>query len=123
MLDLGIARDDADEIAATIAKAQAAEVDILVTSGGVSVGDHDLAREVLTAAGMSLDFWRIAMRPGKPLMAGQLGNSRVLGLPGNPVSAMICSILFLQPLIRKMLGQSAPLPSEPACLGAAPWGQ
>ena len=119
VLDLGIARDDADEIAATIAKAQAAEVDILVTSGGVSVGDHDLAREVLTAAGMSLDFWRIAMRPGKPLMAGQLGNSRVLGLPGNPVSAMICSILFLQPLIRKMLGQSAPLPSEPARLGAA----
>ena len=81
--------------------------DIIVTSGGASVGDHDLVGPVLQARGMTLAFWKIAMRPGKPLMFGRLGQSRVLGLPGNPVSSLICTRLFLLPLIRALLGQPA----------------
>ena len=77
--------------------------------GGASVGEHDLVQGALTALGMALDFWKIAMRPGKPLMVGRLGGMRVLGLPGNPVSALVCGIIFLKPLIRAMLG----LPDRP----------
>ena len=117
VLDLGIARDNNQEIAAKIKQAQDAKVDILVTSGGASVGDHDLVQDVLKDAGMDLDFWRIAMRPGKPLMAGKLGDCQVLGLPGNPVSAMVCAILFLLPLIRKMQGNTTPQLIEQAKLG------
>ncbi|MDE1991363.1 MAG: molybdopterin molybdotransferase MoeA [Rhizobiaceae bacterium] len=102
VLDLGIVPDDRDEITAAIGRAQVAKADVIVTLGGASVGDHDLVQATLVAAGMQLDFWRIAMRPGKPLMVGSLGDTHVLGLPGNPVSSLVCSLLFLEPLIRKL---------------------
>jgi len=102
---LGIARDTRTDLDAHFARAHGA--DVIVTSGGASVGDHDLVGPVLQERGMTLDFWKIAMRPGKPLMFGRLGQSRVLGLPGNPVSSLICSRLFLLPLIRALLGQPA----------------
>lgn len=99
---LGIAKDTR---AALHAKLEAArEADIVVTIGGASVGDHDLVGPVLAERGMKLDFWKIAMRPGKPLMFGTLRGQRVMGLPGNPVSSMICTRVFLVPLIRRMLG-------------------
>ncbi len=97
--DLGIVADDRDRIAARIQEALAAKADIIVTLGGASVGDHDLVNEVLTGLGMRTDFWKIAMRPGKPLMFGRLGATRVLGLPGNPVSTLVCGHLFLKPLV------------------------
>ena len=102
VLDLGIVADDSDEITAAIGRAQVAKADIIVTLGGASVGDHDLVQATMVAAGMKLDFWRIAMRPGKPLMVGSLGDMHVLGLPGNPVSSLVCGLLFLEPLIRKL---------------------
>lgn len=102
-ISLGIARDTQAALAGKIA--MAGDADILVTTGGASVGDHDLVAPALQAAGMTLDFWKIAMRPGKPLMFGLRGTQRVLGLPGNPVSSLICGRLFLVPLIRAMLGQ------------------
>ena len=119
-LDLGIARDDLAETRAAIGKARELEVDILVTLGGASVGDHDLVQEALTKSGMTLGFWRIAMRPGKPLMQGVMGQMRVLGFPGNPVSSMVCALIFLQPLIRKLLGdpKAGADPTRPAVLGA-----
>ena len=76
---------------------------MLVTLGGASVGDHDLVQNVLGDKGMALDFWRIAMRPGKPLMFGRFGDIPLLGLPGNPVSSLVCGLLFLRPAIRQML--------------------
>jgi molybdopterin molybdotransferase len=100
--DLGIAPDRSEAIAAHVDKAAGA--DVLVVIGGASVGEHDLVRAALAARGMALDFWRIAMRPGKPLMVGRIDDLRVLGLPGNPVSALVCGYVFLRPLIRKMLG-------------------
>jgi molybdopterin molybdotransferase len=103
-LDLGISPDDPEIMAGFVRKAIEADADILVTLGGASVGDHDLVQDVLGAEGMDLAFWRIAMRPGKPLMAGRLGRTRVLGLPGNPVSSLVCALLFLRPLIGAMLG-------------------
>jgi molybdopterin molybdotransferase len=102
---LGIARDTRADLEARLSQADGA--DVIVTIGGASVGDHDLVAPVLQARGMSLAFWKIAMRPGKPLMFGHLGSSRVLGLPGNPVSSLICGRIFLVPLIRALLGQSA----------------
>lgn len=97
-----------------------ADADIIVTTGGASVGDHDLIRPALAQMGASLDFWRIAMRPGKPLLAGRLGDAIVLGLPGNPVSAFVTAQLFLLPLIAQLGGAGAPLPrTEPAMLDAA----
>jgi molybdopterin molybdotransferase len=97
----------ADDIAAIAAAADAARgAEMLLTTGGASVGDHDL---VLAGRGMVLDFWRIAMRPGKPLMHGRLGDVPMLGLPGNPVSAIVCAILFLLPAIAKLSG----LPGDP----------
>jgi molybdopterin molybdotransferase len=100
--DLGIAPDCREAIAASVRRAAGA--DVLVAVGGASVGDHDLVQAALADAGMELDFWKIAMRPGKPLMVGRLGEMRVLGLPGNPVSALVCAHVFLKPLIRAMLG-------------------
>ncbi|HEV7305170.1 gephyrin-like molybdotransferase Glp [Ensifer sp.] len=102
VIDLGIVGDDREAITAQVERAQAANIDVLVTLGGASVGDHDLVQSTLLACGMTLDFWRIAMRPGKPLMVGQLGETIVLGLPGNPVSSLVCSLLFLEPLVRKL---------------------
>ena len=99
---LGIARDTRESLDAHIAAA--ADADILVTIGGASVGDHDLVAPALQARGMDLDFWKIAMRPGKPLMFGRLGDQRVIGVPGNPVSSLVCARLFLVPLIRAYLG-------------------
>jgi len=100
-----------DDLAAlTAALGGAAGADIIVTSGGASVGDHDLVRPALDAAGGRIDFWRIAMRPGKPLIVGQLGQAVLLGLPGNPVSSLVTGALFLLPLIRHMGGAADPLP-------------
>ena len=87
------------------------DVDLLVTTGGASVGDHDLVRPALEAAGGVIDFWRIALRPGKPMMAGRLGRAAVLGLPGNPVSAFVTALLFVRPLIAHMGGAANPLPA------------
>ncbi|WP_117191129.1 molybdopterin molybdotransferase MoeA [Rhizobium terrae] len=102
VLDLGIVRDRQADIAAAIERARNEKVDVLVTLGGASVGDHDLVQSTLKAAGMELDFWRIAMRPGKPLMVGALGDMQVLGLPGNPVASLVTGMLFLEPLLRKL---------------------
>jgi molybdopterin molybdotransferase len=115
-IDLGIAPDRVEDIAAAVDRAVGA--DILVVVGGASVGEHDLVQEALARRGMVLDFWRIAMRPGKPLMVGRLGAMRVLGLPGNPVSALVCGLIFLRPLIRAMLGLPTTLDVETATLTA-----
>ncbi|HWU63712.1 MAG TPA: gephyrin-like molybdotransferase Glp [Ensifer sp.] len=108
VVDLGIARDTMDDLAVKIAAARAARLDVLVTLGGASVGDHDLVQKALKNAGMQLDFWQIAMRPGKPLMVGSLGDMIVIGLPGNPVSSLVCSLLFLEPVLAKLAGLPAP---------------
>jgi molybdopterin molybdotransferase len=103
-LDLGIVSDRIEAITAAVDRAVAAGADILVTLGGVSVGDHDLVRNALADRGMTLDFWKIAIRPGKPLMFGRLGPMRVLGLPGNPVSSLVCGHVFLMPLVAALAG-------------------
>ncbi len=105
VIDLGIVGDDRAAITAAVDKARACGADILVTLGGASVGDHDLVQSTLVAAGMRLDFWKIAMRPGKPLMVGELAGMRVLGLPGNPVSSMVCGLLFMEPLLARLTGR------------------
>jgi molybdopterin molybdotransferase len=105
-IDLGIA---ADTIAATtdgIRRARDLGADLLITSGGASVGDHDLVKQSLEAEGVMMSFWRIAMRPGKPMMHGRLGAMRVIGLPGNPVSSYVCGFLFMAPLIRALSGRT-----------------
>jgi molybdopterin molybdotransferase len=115
---LPIALDTKDAVAAVADAVQG--MDILVTTGGASVGDHDLVIEGLKTRGLELDFWQIAMRPGKPLLFGRLGAMPVLGLPGNPVSALVCSILFLVPALSLMSGlPAAPPPVSQAVLGAA----
>jgi len=116
-IDLGIAADDEASIRALAQGARGA--DLLVTMGGVSVGDRDLVRKVLGEAGLEVDFWRIAMKPGKPLMFGSLAGVPVLGLPGNPVSSMVCALLFLGPALDKMAGLAGTgLPVIRARLGA-----
>ena len=105
-VELGIATDDLGALERALAHAAAEKVDVLVTLGGASVGDHDLVREALGAAGTTLDFWQIAMRPGKPMMYGRRDGLHVLGLPGNPVSTHVCAILFMRPLLRALLGRS-----------------
>lgn len=102
IIDLGIVADDKQALLGAVRHALSLDIDVLVTLGGASVGDFDLVQPVLGEAGMELDFWRIAMRPGKPLMVGRLGAVQVLGLPGNPVSSLVCSVLFLEPLIRRL---------------------
>jgi molybdopterin molybdotransferase len=104
VLDLGIVPDDPELIRAAISSARQGGADILVTLGGASVGDHDLVQSTLKSVGMELDFWRIAMRPGKPLMVGALDGMHVLGLPGNPVASLVTGMLFLEPLIRRLAG-------------------
>ncbi len=117
-IDLGIAPDDLDTIAA--AARGAAGCDLIVTSGGASVGAHDLVRDALAPAGLELAFWKIAMRPGKPFMFGRVGATPLLGLPGNPVSALVCGLLFLVPAIERLAGLpgEAPRPVR-AVAGAA----
>lgn len=105
VLDLGIAPDRKEAIAALVRRAVDEGADVLVTLGGASVGDHDLTHEVLTEEGMTLDFWKIAMRPGKPLMFGRLGHTRFIGLPGNPVASLVCSHLFVKPLLARLGGR------------------
>lgn len=119
VLDLGIIADDDRLIRAAIGKAVAAKVDVLVTLGGASVGDHDLVQAALKAEGMQLDFWRIAMRPGKPLMVGSIGAMQVLGLPGNPVASLVCGLLFLEPLLRS-IARRAPLQRTATARTATP---
>ncbi|HEX7655697.1 MAG TPA: molybdopterin molybdotransferase MoeA [Sphingomonas sp.] len=116
VIDLGILPDRLDALAKAFATVDA---DIVVTTGGASVGDHDLVRPALVAAGGSIDFWRIALRPGKPMMAGRLGPAVVLGLPGNPVSAFVTALLFLKPLVAALAGARDPLPPS----YAAPLGE
>ncbi|EIM78144.1 molybdenum cofactor synthesis domain-containing protein [Nitratireductor aquibiodomus RA22] len=135
ILDLGIVGDDSAAITAAVQRAAAAGAHVLVTLGGASVGARDLVRQALLDAGMSLDFWKIAMRPGKPLMFGRLehrnsrnpdstlrpdttGTMRVLGLPGNPVSSLVCAHLFLRPLVAR-LGQRSHTPDLRAAVLAS----
>ena len=114
---LPIARDRLDEMQALLALAM--EADLVVTIGGASVGDHDLVAKAATGLGLQRNFWKIAMRPGKPLMAGRMGNTVLLGLPGNPVSAFVCAQLFLRPMLRAMQGDPDPAPQPLAgVLGA-----
>jgi len=116
-LDLGIAPDREDAIAKSIQHAHEGGAAVIVTIGGASVGDHDLVHKVLEAEGVELGFWKIAMRPGKPLMFGSLGSARVLGLPGNPVSALVCAHLFLAPLVSRLAGRPAVDPQREMKLG------
>jgi molybdopterin molybdotransferase len=118
VIDLGIVPDRLAETAAGVRHAREAGADILVTSGGASVGDYDLVRGALAAEGLALSFWKVALRPGRPMMHGRLGPMHVLGLPGNPVSAYVCAVLFLLPLIRRLAGRSdVALAPETARLG------
>ena len=119
-IDLGIARDTLESLDERIQAAKDAKADILVTLGGASVGEHDLVQKALSRHGMELGFWRVALRPGKPLMHGCLGSTLLLGLPGNPVSSLVCAVLFLIPAIRALVGdqKAAEDPTEDAILGA-----
>lgn len=103
-VDLGIAPDDPDALRAIAARATG--VDLLVTVGGASVGDHDLVQSVLGEIGLEVDFWKIAMKPGKPLMFGAFNGIPMIGLPGNPVSALVCAILYLRPALLALQGSS-----------------
>jgi molybdopterin molybdotransferase len=105
-IDLGIATDTIAATTQGIRRAREASADILITTGGASVGDHDLVKQSLEAEGVTIAFWKIAMRPGKPMMHGRLGAMRVIGLPGNPVSSYVCGFLFLVPLIRALSGRT-----------------
>jgi molybdopterin molybdotransferase len=109
-VDVTVAGIVPDQLDALVAAFSGASADIVVTTGGASVGDHDLVRPALEAAGGAVDFWRIAIRPGKPMLAGRLADAMVLGLPGNPVSAFVTATLFLRPLIAAMAGAADPLP-------------
>ncbi|SFI69355.1 gephyrin-like molybdotransferase Glp [Bradyrhizobium sp. Gha] len=105
-IDLGVAADTLAATTSGIRRARESGADVLITTGGASVGDHDLVQQALRDEGISMAFWKIAMRPGKPMMNGQLGSMRVIGLPGNPVSSYVCAFLFLVPLIRALSGRS-----------------
>ena len=117
-INLGIIKDSLKSTASAIARALKSS-DLLVTTGGASVGDHDFVQAALKQTGFKIGFWKIAMRPGKPLMFGTKGKFLALGLPGNPVAAMICARLFLYPLLCKMAGTSADIPEATAILETA----
>ncbi|BBO06559.1 MULTISPECIES: molybdopterin molybdotransferase MoeA [Bradyrhizobium] len=105
-IDLGVAADTLEATTAGIRRARESGADVLVTTGGASVGDHDLVQQALKDEGIALAFWKIAMRPGKPMMHGRLGTMGVIGLPGNPASSYVCAFLFMVPLIRALSGRS-----------------
>ena len=107
-IDLGQAGDTVKGLRTAIRKS--GNADILVTIGGASVGDRDFMQEALQAEGMKLDFWKVNMKPGKPLIYGKRGEQHVLGMPGNPVSAFVCALLFLRPLVDGLMGRPAPFP-------------
>lgn len=116
--DFGVVGDRIDDTLAAVQRARDGGYDVLVTSGGASVGEYDLMRDVIERMGARLGFWKIAMRPGKPLMMADLGGTRLLGLPGNPVASFVCSLLFLGPLLRRLSGMAdVATPTEPALLG------
>jgi molybdopterin molybdotransferase len=119
VVDLGLVKDELEPTVAAVRAARDCAADILVTTGGASVGEYDLVPKALAAEGMALSFWKVAMRPGRPLMHGRLGGMQVLGLPGNPVSAYVCAFLFLVPLIRRLSGRiDLVMPTESALLGS-----
>ena len=109
IIDGGIVPDRRDALEAAVDAAAGA--DLLVTIGGASVGDHDLIMPVLTAMGADIDFWKVALRPGKPMLSGSLGGMRIVGLPGNPVSAFVCAALFVLPMLKRMAGDLQPCPA------------
>lgn len=113
-INLGIAPDRPEALLAMIEGARGA--DLLVTSGGASVGDYDLVRQALGATGFDMGFYKVAMRPGKPLIFGRLSGVPVLGLPGNPVSCGVCAVVYLKPLLAKMLGIAAGAAAEPSAI-------
>ncbi|NVJ99024.1 MAG: molybdopterin molybdotransferase MoeA [Alphaproteobacteria bacterium] len=106
---IGTARDELKSLQVELRKC--ADCDILITIGGASVGEKDLVKEALDQIGMQLNFWKVGMRPGKPLIYGTINNRHVLGLPGNPVSAFVCALLFARPLVDQVMGRPAPFPS------------
>ncbi len=117
-MDLGIALDSEESLRTMARGAKGA--DLLITTGGASVGEHDLVQKVLGKEGLEVDFWKIAMRPGKPLIFGRLGETPLLGLPGNPVSSLVCAVIFLGPALRRMLGiVGRATPARTATLAAA----
>lgn len=120
VIDLGIVRDDLALLRAAVASAFAAGIDALVTLGGASLGDHDLVHRALSEEGVAFDFWKIAMRPGKPLMYGRHGAARVVGLPGNPAAALVCGIVYVAPLVRALAGRRNVAPPIEVVRLAAP---
>lgn len=106
--DYGIARDDREALRDRLATVFADKPDFVITTGGASVGDHDIVQEILLQQDVRLDFWRINMRPGKPLMFGTRGKTLIFGLPGNPVSAMVTAMVFIKPALRRWLGYAEP---------------
>jgi molybdopterin molybdotransferase len=116
--DLGVVADRLDATVAAVRRAREEGADVLVTSGGASVGDYDFVQQAFAAEGIALSFWKVALRPGRPLMHGRLGAMQVLGLPGNPVSSFVCTVLFLIPLLRRLAGRNdLTVPLEEAVLG------
>lgn len=125
VIDLGIVPDDKARLEQVLLSAFDMGVDMLITSGGASVGDRDYVQEVLRDLGVTLDFWKLRMRPGKPLMFGTRGKTLVFGLPGNPVSAMVTATVILKPALRAMTGHADPLWPRigvPTLLGLPPAG-
>ncbi len=111
-IDLGLAPDRVEVLRQRVREGLDDGADVVCLLGGASVGDHDLTRPALEAEGLALDFWKIAMRPGKPLMFGRIGLARAIGLPGNPVSSLVCGLLFVAPLVRRLAGEIEVLPEE-----------
>jgi molybdopterin molybdotransferase len=116
VIDLGIVADRIEDTVAAVRRAREQAADILVSTGGASVGDYDLVQKGLAHEGLLLSFWRVAMRPGRPMLHGRLGPMHVMGLPGNPVSAYVCAFLFLVPLIRRLAGRDDVEPRPEAAL-------